>query len=454
MNERTRYQAQSVHLTRDSVTAYRGVDPVTGLPVLIYRYRGTAAPDIRELDSDQLPRVLAWREDAGEGLVVVAFSSAYVPAGPLSARQLSDSATALAEAARHGVTHGDLSPERFLAAGDTVVLEGFGLPWTPGTSSAGDVRDWAASVLSLGHPEVPGLQELLERASGPDADARPDPVQLKEQLDRLLEPPAPEVTPPDVEPEEPATVWDSMSEEAPPPADPFADLGTLDFEMPEQPVAQEPEPEPLPAAPEPGPAAPPADDSIFQPSSGYASENIRRSADSKGPDPAGGQTLPPGTRYRSSEAPVPRKTAPPPPRAPQPESAGNERSSRRITMLVVLILLTVLLVVMVFLLQRRDPQTAGRGDAVTQAVTYVVQVLVEPANLPPVTLYVLESPAASELRPNTILGTAPRSIALDAAGTWVFQGRFQGRESEPVTLQIPEQRASTITVVIPPEAED
>lgn len=123
-------------------------------------------------------------------------------------------------------------------------------------------------------------------------------------------------------------------------------------------------------------------------------------------------------------------------------------------MLVVLILLTVLLVVMVFLLQRRDPQTAGRSDAVSQAVTYVVQVLVEPANLPPVTLYVLESPAASELRPNTILGTAPRSIALDAAGTWVFQGRFQGRESEPVTLQIPEQRASTITVVIPPEAED
>lgn len=540
VNDRIRYQAQTVYLRQDGVTAYRGVDPVTGLPVLIYRFAGVPHTGLARLDSDLLPRVLAWREEGEEGIVVVAFSSAYVAAEPgsgLTHQQLLDSAEALSHAAAAGVSHGDLTRERFLLAGDTVVLEGFGLPWKAGAAGAGsadDVRAWALAVQELGHPEVPGVRELVARAASARADQRPSPAALHAELDRLLFPPAAEssarLTPVVAsEPEGHATVdrqedpgaaaeaGGAPRDEAAEAAageervdaagvlewDDFAATGGLDRDTFRHKSPQLAAVEEIVLDFSPGDVAQPAtepdepdDDMEFRPSRTFASERFagaqpparpaghadaataadapRAGSGTRDAARAGDvqedpesrvkhvkassgsssfiKSLPPGGQYRSTEpARSARGGGSRTTKPATPEREGDRRS-RRIFMLVALVILSSMLAVLAFY-WREGSAVRNQPVPQTQAVTYVIDVLVDPPDLPPVTLYVLESPAGSQLRPNTILGTAPRRIALDAEGTWIFEGRFQGRVSESVTLSIPEDRLSTITIVIPPPPE-
>src|SRR5690625_7580846 len=115
-----------------------------------------------------------------------------------------------------------------------------------------------------------------------------------------------------------------------------------------------------------------------------------------------------------------------------------------------LLVLSAVLIVLL-LLARRDGTDSVPATA-TQAMTYVINVQVEPADLPPVNLYVLESPAASQFSAGDGLGTAPRRIALDAEGTWVFEGRFQGRVSDAVRIAIPEDRAGAVAMTMTPAA--
>lgn len=81
--------------------------------------------------------------------------------------------------------------------------------------------------------------------------------------------------------------------------------------------------------------------------------------------------------------------------------------------------------------------------------SYLVDVSVSPANLPPVQLVVDQSPPGSNSRPGTVMAAVPRSVTFDAAGRWVVHGRFQGRETPPVTLDVPSDTAITLSFPAP-----
>jgi len=395
---RTRYQAQEPYADRAGVKTFRGVDPVTGLPVLIYRFTGSAGRELLRLDSEFIPRPLGWRDDGDEGVLVVAWSSAYVPLeGPLDNAQLLEAARALAAAAAGGVTHGDLRPERFLQAGDSLVIEGFGVPWHgPDGSPEADVPAWIRSVRELGHAGSPGVEELFSTLL---EDETADAVRLHARLTDVLLRSAPAA---------PAAAEDNA--------------GTA---VPEDGPGQSPEP----AAPGPesadGSGATGREQGHFVPRSTFASENFSAARPAPdGPEPAA--------------APEPAAGRPP------------ERRYRRIVMIAVLAVLGIVLAV---LLRIPDSGAAApKPAAASRDITYVIEVLVEPGDLPPVNLYVVESPAQSNLLPGSVRGTAPRRIALDP-GDWVFEGRFQGRVSEPVSIRIPEDRLSSVTIRIPPAGE-
>lgn len=511
MSNRTRYQAQSVYAEHRHVTSYLGVDPVTGLPVLIYRSEDAVSPQLARLDSDHLPRLLAWRDDGDGGIMVVAWSSAFVPAGgqPLDNLQLLDSARALSDAAAAGVTHGDLTPERFLLAGDSTVLEGFGVPWQKSpASSEDDVRAWSASVRQLGHKGGQWVESLLDEI---DAGADLTPAGLLARLTDVLlrkdpsERVAPAVTVPAVPDhtdggagqEEEDRSWDEFAEQAER-ARTFDDLAEgWDAGGQPEPAAGEPDPA---ADTEPDPEE--SDSSVFIPSSTYASERLvpgsRPAAREPEPESPGPKDAAPESAASSAAAEADAgqpdraaetdRTAPVPDSLPAggsssylkslsstPEAAagrsvgvtgGSSRSStdpepdyrndwpehrtnRRTIMIIVLVVLSAVLITLLLVLRQRDTEQAPTG--ISGGVTYVIDVIIEPDDLPPVNVFVLESPAASQFGPNTALGTAPRRLILDAEGTWVFEGRFQGRISEPVTIQIPEERSSSVTITVPPE---
>ena len=161
-----RYQLRTLRAERGGIETHEGVDPLTGLPVLVYRFSGKPAPGLRDLESENIPGLLGVdtndAEDDKTEVVVAYFKEYQTLEPPLSLpvrTLLSDSARGLRDAAQAGVLHGDLHPGRFLASHDHVLLEGFGLPWAvqdgayrapeaePGF--AGDVYAWAASVLEL-----------------------------------------------------------------------------------------------------------------------------------------------------------------------------------------------------------------------------------------------------------------------------------------------------------------
>ena len=522
MSDRTRYQAQTIYQEQGDVTSYLGVDPVTGLPVLIYRFTAAASPELARLDSEHLPRLLAWRDDESGGIMVVSWSSALVPVAgePLDNLQLLDSARALADAAAAGVSHGDLTPDRFMLAGDSIVIEGFGVPWTDQpTAPHEDVSAWAHSIGQIGHRGSAGVTKLLDDIQ---AGNRMEPAELFTRLtDLLLRGDAPVGQPPAAAAQEPEAAGpdDSGPEEA---AGDFLDRSWDDFAGQDEhypaftgTASQVPAVEDLElnfsddAGPDHHNEAPAEDPdaAVFVPSRTYASERLGTGVQPEDSPLDDGPAEQPGDAPEELPDPVEPETVeeagsssrPPAPQslpaggsssylksldssAPQTRTgrsvgvtgqsgtmstgrsnpSGQEmdwaedqpvqRSSRRIIMITVLAVLTVVLVTLLFVLRQRDMDQVPAG--VSAGVTYVIDVLIEPDNLPPVNLFVMQSPAGSQFAPNTALGTAPRRMALDMEGTWVFEGRFQGRVSEPVTIRIPEERSSTITIVIPPEETD
>jgi hypothetical protein len=549
-----RYQAQALHSESQGVKTYLGVDPVTGLPVLIYRFASPLRAGIELLDSPFMLRILAYRHDDSGGLIVAAFSSAYIRASAgqqLTATQLLDSAQALEAASALDLPHGSIRADRFLLAGDTLLIEGFGVPWQRDGSAtlADDVRDWALAVGSLGYPANAAVDALLQRASADDPAARPGAAELVLILTAALAPAAPAVAvspepgpaaaePAEAEPELAAapdpefeleseletefetefdwatlqlpgeldretftasgtenaagtarsTGIDSASEEAPllqpagQPPEPRKAVNLLEaIEIDFSPSAQFSSERLLqqrqevsaasaaraaavsaaaahavtarlgdvPATDLPlqdAPAVPGAADGADPGIPAISLPSAQRSA--SGGRPSFVKDLPPGSTYRTGSVTAqPRQTTAWDGEPPlEPEPAGKRRRSG---MIAALVILTAVLAGLA--LYSRGLLPFNQAPAVTAPlVTYIVDVQVEPADLPPVTLYVLESPAGSALRAGTIVGTAPRKIALDRPGNWVFEGRFQGQASGPVAIQVPEERNRVVLINIPP----
>jgi hypothetical protein len=424
------------------------------------------------LESENIPGILASDREGGQGMVVTAYSSDYGLVAPgeitLTPDFVVEAARGLRDAARSGVIHGDLNPGRFLHAEGHVLIEGYGVPWTPEAgdfvaperpeqgSYAGDVFSFGKTMLHLGRTQFPtGLVLALERSLASDPEARPDANELYESVKAALSvtrtPPEPqrveagfsELTLP-VDDEQVNAVFGTGSSE-PSGASDF-DLAFDDAFEELPPAAWSADPEPLTIHTDPGrlrstpaPLEPP-------PLGAYGGPGEPSTVDS---GPGFVKDLPPGATYRTGEV---ADVAPPAAFTFDfEEDAPTSRTDwRRIGLIATLTLVVAAAVTAAFMLRARTNFTVGGGTT----VHYLVEVTVEPTTLPPATLIVVDSPAQSRWRPGTIFGTVPGQVVLDRDGRWSFLAEYQGRRSEVVTLEVPNQSNITLTIPPPPPDEE
>jgi hypothetical protein len=105
-------------------------------------------------------------------------------------------------------------------------------------------------------------------------------------------------------------------------------------------------------------------------------------------------------------------------------------------------------VAVVLLQDRLAAPPPAPGDASTPRQAFVVSIGVLPADAPPLRVWVLEAPGASDVAEGTRLGQAPDRLVFDAPGRWVIEGRFGARRTPPVTFELP--GASDVTLRLPP----
>src|SRR5690606_6964198 len=154
MNDVGHYQRTEVYRTGGGVTTHRGVDPVTGLAVLIYDFLGRPLAGPGDIDSDTVPAILAASFDGERGGLVAAIPTGATLVAPgesvVDDRFVLQTLQALRDAARAGVVHGDLGAERLLFAGGRVLVEGFGVPWAgarAGSEGSADRAPGRSAVL-------------------------------------------------------------------------------------------------------------------------------------------------------------------------------------------------------------------------------------------------------------------------------------------------------------------
>ncbi len=521
MSEPARYQRAEQLRRSGQVTTSRGVDVVTGLGVLIYDFPGAPRTKPGQLESEAIPAVLAAGFDGNKGVLVTAY--------PQGAVQLASSGiaiddtfalhalTALRDAARMNLAHGDLTIDRLLVSHGRLYVEGYGVPWqaddpavpTKEALQAALGRDLKGVVKALlgsgtsnmssevvsalkgatGNPARPGdaaqLYSVVRRLAGgavtvppagfgnlvlptaAGASAKTPPaddlglgqLDLELHLDKL------DLRPRDVPPLDPvddglptkATAGFASSarvgnESRQPTLDdvnslPDVDAGALDteplelFEEPEvyeyggdldpPPVLTTPpfpdEPDPIVLQSDPGPTMA-LDARLRDSGAGFVKD------------------LPPGATYRPGNVEEDVRVPP----IDLNISAVPKRPKRqwRLPLLVLALVLVAGLAGYLSLVSTREPPTAAPG---TSAISHFVDVRVDPPNLPPVSLVVVQRPAASAYSAGTIIASVPRRVRFDATGTWVVRASFQGRTSEPVTLEVPGD--TTITIVFPPEEQ-
>lgn len=480
MPQPIRYQPQELYGEQGDVTTHLGLDPLTGLPVLIYTFPGAPTVDAGVLESENIPGLLASTYDGAIGQVVTAYSPDYELVAPgevtFTPEFVIEAARGLRDAARCGVVHGDLHPGRFLHAEGHVLIEGYGVPWIPrseefvaperpeGGSYAGDVYALCASLLHLGRDRLStGAVVALERGLARDPEQRPDARELYSSLKAALEITRTPPQPPRIE-----TTFDELTlpveeEKIELADDPFAamaespsrdidvDLSLEDIEFDEvafDESGDDGDPEPLTIVTDPGEVRPQSPAATAPRATGAAPwQDKRITSDSS---PGFVKDLPPGATYRSGEM-----TSADPPAAFtfdfDDEAPKPGIDWRRIGALVTLALVVVAALTLLYLLRpRTNFGPLGTGDA----AHYVVNVSVEPSSLPPVTLIVLDSPPTSRWRPGTIFGTVPGQVVLDREGRWSFVGEYQQRRSEAVSISVPEQRDFTLVIPPPPPATE
>ena len=523
----SRYQVRTLYAQQGDVTTYEGIDPLTGLPVLIYQFRGRAAAGLRDLESENIPGLLEIDVNGNDTQVVVAYFKDYRPVTkPLSIpveTLLLDSARALSDAAEAGVVHGDVRPERFLASRDHVLLEGFGIPWLPesshqppeGTVSfAGDVYALSKSLLELAEGS---LSEGATAALNASLAERPDERLSAAELYSALQRPAASAhafTETPETPDETAQAQSFADEEltfgvpldTPPEPEPVTDFSigfddesateeSTEFENAFTSRAVSREADSREAEREPSaPASPASESPAADPFGGeepviplndtdpamLLSDAQERPQEPEPPTlppttvasrvpPAAAELrddrfvkdLPPGATYRPGEASATQMR----PGLVEEYSFEDEperaQTLRRALLLGLLLVLVATLAFLIFFVQQRRNVVTTPPPADTEPVgATLVVVQVTPADLPPVDLYVVNSPAGSRTPPGSILtrlNPGRNDVTLDQEGVWQFQARFQDRVSDVATLTLPappEERIITLDVPPPPDEQE
>jgi hypothetical protein len=493
MNRTSRFARTGTPVRQGPADVVRALDPVTGLPVRLYRFAGDPVPGAEALDHPHVYRVLEAGSDDEGGFVVAHLVDGATDVA--SRGELLDDATAvaataaLASAARQGVAHGDMGAHRVHRRGHDVWLEGYGVPWSEADSADDAVRLAESLAATGGNALSPPVLQALEEAAESGTDAEPlaravaaaagrrtrrresatiDDLYLQAGPDPDAERPAHEAAPAREEAGPVAIDGPREAERAlharRPPSDvpaPHADEPSPDERAPQASQAPRDEPAvprgpsrgPPPAAPdapaasqERRPAVPPwlrrQEAGPATPASGTIAGQTRtrqtgepRAAGEPRARPTGGfsKQPPPDVSYRSGAMPE------------QPARAGTatgalpaaQRQRRRTWLLAALLVLALLLAIITAIARRPVPPPLEAGGPIT---SIVVDVRLEPATLPPASLVVVASPPGSRLAAGSEYGTVPRRVVFDAEGTWQIQGRFQGRLSEVATFMLPAER--------------
>lgn len=454
MTDAGRFERGEQYSAAHGVVTHRGVDPITGLDVLIYDFPGrptmSAGPEV----SDHLLKVLQAdvRQVDGQarGRLVVAFPSGATLLAPgesvIDDRFVLSALEGLRDAQARGLVHGDLTRSRLLYSYGEVAIEGYGVPWHLAKGTAGDPK-------ALAHADVVGLAKGLLALAGSDlsvevasalkaaASTSTSPPMTSDRLYGIVKRLAggavkvpasgfTELTLPTVPMPRKAAAEPSEA-----PAQRPVSRPTTAPERPQAPAQGAPptqkrkaEPKPTPLDPEPITLV--SDPGLTPP----------RPISPKDSSPGFVKALPPGAKYRHGN--LEEGPRPAPIRMDGQESLG--RVARRAWRGPALLLLMLLVAGFAAYLTLLNQNSAD--DPVTSAFeSYLVEVSVMPANLPPVQLVVDQSPAGSDSTPGTVMAAVPRSVTFDAAGRWVVHGRFQGRETPPVTLNVPQDTAITLT---------
>lgn len=486
MNDSARYQrAQKMRHDGDVVTS-RGVDAVTGLPVHIYDFPGPPRVKPGQIDSEGVLTVLAAGYDGADGVLVTALQADAVPLADTTVDDgiVLQALRTLRDAARIGLVHGDITPERFQVAHGRLYLEGYGVPWSPETMTgtgkeairaalARDLVSTTKALLSFGSAGMSGeVAAALKGALG-SATRSGDAGQLYTVVRRLAGgavtvPPSgfSELTLPATAERSPRPEVDALSgiELASPAgsAEPASAAGAgaaggaedddpltrLDYSPAALFDEGAPEP-PLDAegARPPGQARPvtplPEDpDPITLHSDPGDTLRIDQRTTSSG----GGfvKDLPPGATYRAGD---PEEDVRVPPIDLEVNAVPSpHRQGWRVPLLLVTLLAVAGAAAYLALLARGDAPSDLVGGG---TVSHLVDVRVDPPNLPPASLVVEQRPPGSAYRSGTIIASVPRRVGFDAEGVWVVHASIQGRVSESVTLNVPQDNA--ITIVFPPE---
>ena len=137
MSDVSRYERGEPYSTHRDAVTYRGLDPLTGLDVLIYDFAGRPTLGTGNLSSEGILSVLSATVkrsvDGESGTVVSALPSGASLVAPGEAvvddQFVLQALQAVLDAQRHEIVHGDITTSRILYAKGRVYLEGYGVPW-------------------------------------------------------------------------------------------------------------------------------------------------------------------------------------------------------------------------------------------------------------------------------------------------------------------------------------
>ncbi len=447
MTDAGRFERGERYAAAHGVVTSRGVDTITGLDVLIYDFPGAPTLESGASVSDHALRVLAASvDDAGDGprghLVAAYPTGASLLARGESAvddRFVLGALQALKDAHAQGVAHGDITPSRLLYGLGEAYVEGFGVPWgapagraDPRALMRADVAALAKALLELAGDDVSAEVVAALRA----VESANPPL----TADRLL-----------------GIVKRLAGGAVKVPAVGFTELTlpTVPGPGPGAPEPREPAPREAPGrtasavAPQPAPAAPPHETPTDpEPITLHSDPGLRPPTRPSPKDSSPGfvKAPPPGAKYRHGTL----EDGPPPAPIRLDREERQLLAPRRSWRGPALLLLMILVAGLGGYLAWRE-RSSGQAASASPFTSYLVDVAVEPPTMPPVDLFVQSSPPGSRYTAGARLSTVPKSVAFDAAGTWVVYARFLTRQTPPVTVHVPEDTA--VTLVFPPQEE-
>ncbi len=387
--------ASAVRVERERVT-----DPVTGLPVLRYRFAGP--PTLRPGMAAPAGAWRVLRVDERDGHTTLDLEAA-AGAEPLDLRPsgiddgvVEAALRTLRRARTCGAVHGDLGPQRLWRRGEHVWLEGYGVRWRDGADAETDARDLASGLLRSAGTRL-----------SPATRARLGAILEQGDVDATAEPRS------DAAP---------LADDAPPPAPP-ADAARSEVGHDDGALRLVRGPPPG-ARVRRGGAGMRA--TVTVATQEWATRIARTTAS------LGGEAASAGRRLAARLPPLPRASG-----TATWADGGLDPSLRRG-------LAAALLVgslVWFGLASWTDRVGATRAVSPPPSAGHVVDVSVDPEGHPPVTLVVLASPPGSRFAPGAVIASVPSRVWLDLDGRWRFEARFGEGRSPAVDLILPFERA-------------